>query len=111
MDHVQMIIGIPRVLPPLAQSGLLDSECSEEDCRNKPVTPRRGIQKKGRGFPGGSDGKESACSVGDLGSIPGLGRSLEKKMATHSSSLAWEIPQREQFHWRAFAFLRGSPKG
>ena len=27
------------------------------------------------GFPGGSNGKESACSVGDLGSIPGLGRS------------------------------------
>ena len=27
------------------------------------------------GFPGSSDGKESACSVGDLGSIPGLGRS------------------------------------
>ena len=26
-------------------------------------------------FPGGSDSKESACSVGDLGSIPGLGRS------------------------------------
>ena len=27
-------------------------------------------------FPGGSDGKESAFNVGDLGSIPGLGRSL-----------------------------------
>ena len=27
------------------------------------------------GFPGGSDGKESSCSVGDLGSVPGLGRS------------------------------------
>ena len=27
------------------------------------------------GFPGGSDGKESACNVGDLGSISGLGRS------------------------------------
>ena len=27
------------------------------------------------GFPGGSDGKESACNVGDLGSILGLGRS------------------------------------
>ena len=27
------------------------------------------------GFPGGSDGKESACDVGDLGSIPGLGSS------------------------------------
>ena len=28
-----------------------------------------------RGFPGSSNGKESACNVGDLGSIPGLGRS------------------------------------
>ena len=28
-----------------------------------------------RGFPGGSDGKASACNAGDLGSIPGLGRS------------------------------------
>ena len=27
------------------------------------------------GFPGGSDGKESAYSAGDLGLIPGLGRS------------------------------------
>ena len=27
------------------------------------------------GFPGGSAGKESSCSVGDLGLIPGLGRS------------------------------------
>ena len=31
-----------------------------------------------RGFPGGSDGKESAHSSGDLGSIPGLGRSPGK---------------------------------
>ena len=27
-------------------------------------------------FPGGSDGKASACYEGDLGSIPALGRSL-----------------------------------
>ena len=27
------------------------------------------------GFPGGSDGVQSACKVGDLGSIPGSGRS------------------------------------
>ena len=27
------------------------------------------------GFPGGSAGKESACNMGDLGSIPSLGRS------------------------------------
>ena len=28
-----------------------------------------------QGFPGGSDGKESTCNMGDLGSIPGSGRS------------------------------------
>ena len=28
---------------------------------------------------GGSDGKESACNAGDLGSIPGLGRSAERR--------------------------------
>ena len=27
------------------------------------------------GFPGGSDGKESVCKAGDLGLIPGSGRS------------------------------------
>ena len=32
-------------------------------------------------FPGGSDGKESACNAGDPGSIPGLGMTLEKGMA------------------------------
>ena len=31
-------------------------------------------------------------SVGDLGLIPGSGSSLEKEMATHSSTLAWKIP-------------------
>ena len=31
-----------------------------------------------RNFPGGSDGKESAFSVGNLGSIPGSGRSPEE---------------------------------
>ena len=28
-----------------------------------------------KGFPGGSDGTESACNAGDLGPIPGSGRS------------------------------------
>ena len=31
------------------------------------------------GFPCGSAGKESACNVGDLGLIPGLGRSPGKE--------------------------------
>ena len=30
-------------------------------------------------FPGGSAGKESACNVGDLGLVPGLGRSPEEE--------------------------------
>ena len=37
---------------------------------------------------GGSDGKKSVCNIGDArdrGLVPGLGRSLEKGMATHSS--------------------------
>ena len=43
-----------------------------------------------RGFPGGSDGKESTSNAGDLGLIPEWG-SLGKGMATHSSILAWRI--------------------
>ena len=38
----------------------------------------------------------SACNAGDLGSIPGLGRSPEKEMATHSNILAWRIPWTEE---------------
>ena len=48
------------------------------------------------GFPGGLDGKESACNVGDQGSVPALGRSLEKGMSTHSNILALEIPWTEE---------------
>ena len=83
--------------------------------------------------PTGSDGEESACSVGDPSSIPGSGRPpgegigyslqyswaslvtqtvnnlptmlgtwvqsldpLEKRMASHSSNLAWRIPWTEE---------------
>ena len=34
-----------------------------------------GVLACSQSFSGGSDGKESACNVRDLGSIPGLGRS------------------------------------
>ena len=47
-----------------------------------------------KGLPGGSDGKESACSAGDPGSIPRLGRFPGEGMATHSHILAWRIPWR-----------------
>ena len=42
----------------------------------------------------GSEVKASAWNVGDPGLIPGSRRSLEKEMATHSSTLAWRIPWR-----------------
>ena len=48
------------------------------------------------GFPGGSDGKESASSAEDLGLIPGWEDPLEKEMATHFIILAWEIPRTEE---------------
>ena len=50
------------------------------------------------GFPGGSDGKESACNslAGDLGSITGLGRSLGEGLAIHSSVLAQRISWTEE---------------
>ena len=35
-----------------------------------------------KGFPGGSEGKETACNAGDPGSIPGLGRSPEEGNGT-----------------------------
>ena len=40
--------------------------------------------------------KRLPANSGDLGSIPGLGRSLEKGMATHSIILAWRIPWTEE---------------
>ena len=46
-----------------------------------------------KGFPGGSDGKESACNAGDPGLIPGSGRCSGE---THSSILAWRIPRTEE---------------
>ena len=52
--------------------------------------------KQSGGFPYSSVGKESACNVGDLGSIPESGRSPGKEMATHSGILAWRIPWSEE---------------
>ena len=48
------------------------------------------------GFPGGSDGEESACSVGDPGSISGSKDPLADETATHSSILIWEVPWTEK---------------
>ena len=47
-------------------------------------------------FPAGSVGKESACTEGNLVSIPGWGGSPEEGTAAHSSILAWRIPRTEE---------------
>ena len=63
------------------------------------------------GFPGGSDGKESACNVGDLGSIPGWEDPLEEGMATHSSLLAWRIPMDRGAWWATVCGVTKSGTG
>jgi len=47
------------------------------------------------GFPVGSDNKESTCNAGDLGSIPGSGRSPGKGNGNPLSILTWSIPWTE----------------
>ena len=44
------------------------------------------------GFPGGLEGKVSACNVRDLAQFLGWEDPLEKEIETQSSSLAWKIP-------------------
>ena len=45
-----------------------------------------------KGFPGGSDNKESACSAGHLNSIPGWGRFPGERNGYPLQYLAWRIP-------------------
>ena len=49
----------------------------------------------GKEFPGVSDGKESACTAGYLGSIPGLERSPGGENGTHSSILENSMDREE----------------
>ena len=42
-----------------------------------------------KGFPGGSSGKGSTCNVGDLGLIPGLGRSPEEWNSYLPTPVVW----------------------
>ena len=56
-------------LPPMRENWV--RSLGREDPLKKAMATHSSIL----GLPGGSDGKESACIAGDLGSIPGLGRS------------------------------------
>ena len=48
------------------------------------------------GFPGGSEGKETACNAREWGSISDWEDPLKKEIATHSSVLDWRIPWSEE---------------
>ena len=72
---------------PLTQSKLVQTRNGESEARNLITLLGKivfFIPLGSLGFPGGSDGKESACNVGDLGSIPRLGRSPGEGKGSHS---------------------------
>ena len=62
------------------------------------------------GCPGGSDGEESTCNVGDLGSIPGLGRCPGEGNGypLQYSCLENSMGRRA---WRATALVGYTPQG
>ena len=51
------------------------------------------------GFPGGTDGKESARNAGNQFRSLGQEDPLEERMATCSSVLAWRTPWTEEPDW------------
>ena len=50
-------------------------------------------------FPGGSDGKESACNAGNLGSVPGLGRSPGERNGNPLQDSCLENPMDRGAWW------------
>ena len=76
-----------------------------DECRSvygpflAPVVRLMSVFWGGVDFPGGAWVKKIFANAGDarnMGSIPGLGGSLEEEMATHSSILAWKVPWTEE---------------
>ena len=64
------------------------------DCLEQPEKSPKHAQDKNR--PPWLRDKESPANARDMGSIPDLGRSLEKEMAALSSILAWKISWAEE---------------
>ena len=87
---LSLIAQLVKNLPALQET--LVQFLSQEDLLEKDRLPTPVFL----GVPGGSDSKESAYNAVDLGSAPGLGRSLQEGMATHSSTVAWRIPWAEE---------------
>ena len=60
------------------------------------ILKNTGGVKGSESFPGGSDGKASACNRETWVQSLGWEDLLEKEMATHYSIIAWRIPQMEE---------------
>ena len=70
ISEMSQWIWVPSVAPSKTSQEIL--LVLQEDCSSSRHNIYSFIQQ---GFPGGSDGRESACNAGDSGSIPRLGRS------------------------------------
>ena len=55
-----------------------------------------GVPRPSPLIPSGSDGKESACNVGDPGSVPGLGKSPGGGQGHPLQCSSWRIPWTEE---------------
>ena len=64
---------------------------------------RRSYLAKNNGFPGGSDGKESVCSAGDRGSIPGSIRSPEERNGSPLQDSHLENPMDRGAWWAPYS--------
>ena len=79
----------------LTQSKLAQTRNGESEARNLITVLGKIVFFKpagSLGFPGGSDGKASACNVGNRVRSLGWEDALEKGKATHSSIFVWRIP-------------------
>ena len=80
------------------QESTLPFSCRTDHCKGCWVALQRSSGEV-RTFPCASVVKNqpaNAGAPGDMGSIPGSGRSPEEEMATHFSILLWEIPWAEE---------------
>ena len=76
--------------------GFFEWKRKREKNKFSPVSHYKGTNPPLWGFSGGSVVKNLPANAGDLGSILGWEDPLEREMATHSSTLAWEIAWTEE---------------
>ena len=104
--HIISIFHNPTLLKQLCHSGLsclIKKWSQSKDPGLSVVQPYFHQQSKpsllpslDSGFPGGSEVKASACNVGDLGSIPGSGRSPGEGNGNPLQYFAWRTPWTEE---------------